>query len=68
MDDFETGRVENRSLKSRVLIATDNKRVQCGRLHAGANVPVSAINFFLTWQYDLSRYSLTSHNSAAVSA
>jgi hypothetical protein len=65
MNDFESRGVENRTLESGILIAADDQSVQSGGLHAGTDVSVTAIDFFLTWQNDLSGYLLTPHNSAA---
>jgi hypothetical protein len=53
MDNLESGRVENRAFESSVLIAADDQSVQSGGLHAGADVLVTAIDFFRTWQKDL---------------
>src|SRR6202521_5032586 len=58
MNDLESGRVEDGALESSVLIAADDESVQPGGLHAGTNVSVTAIDFFLTWQNDLSGYLL----------
>src|ERR1700675_1356788 len=58
MNDFESGGVEDRALESRVLIAADDESVHAGGLHAGTNVLVPAIDFFLTWQNVLSGCSL----------
>jgi hypothetical protein len=53
MNDFESGGVENRAFEPSVLIAADDESVQSGGLHAGADVFVTAIDFFRTWQKDL---------------
>jgi hypothetical protein len=54
MNDFESGGVENGPLESSVLTAADDEGVELRGLHAGPNVFVTAIDFFLTRQNDLS--------------
>jgi hypothetical protein len=54
MNDFESGGVENGSFESSVLTAADDEGVQPCGLHAGPNVFVTAIDFFLTRHNDLS--------------
>ena len=54
MNDFESGGVENSTLESGILIAADDESVQSSGLHAGTNVFVTAIDFFLAWQNVLS--------------
>jgi uncharacterized membrane protein len=48
--NLESGRIENRALEARVLIAADNQGVQTSGRHARTNVLVTAINFRLTRQ------------------
>src|SRR5436305_12397715 len=47
MDDFEAGDITNGTFKTRVLIATNDERVDVIRCHGCANVGVAAVNFFL---------------------
>src|SRR6266852_6395879 len=58
MNDFESGCVEDRALEPGILTAADDESVQSAGLHAGANVFVTAIDFLLAWQNDLSGYLL----------
>jgi hypothetical protein len=50
MDDFEAGSVKDRAFESGVLIAADDQGIESSGLHAGTDVFVAAIDFFLSWQ------------------
>src|SRR5215831_1593155 len=53
MGDFESGGIKDSAFESRILIAAYDESVEVLPLHPGADVFVAAVNFVLTWQYDL---------------
>ena len=77
--DLKSGDVKRSALKTGILIAAHDQRIQTLALHAGADVLIATVDFLLTWQsvslafrfasrLDCWLYDCTPHNSAAVSA